>query len=78
MNTARIIYGPTLKSVKVNGIIMWLIKWWLSTSDEHLLLTSRITEEKRTQELQLTSTTSLDEINWNKDIKSLKISVEDN
>ncbi len=53
---------------------MWLIKWWLSISDEQMLLSSRITEERETQELQLTSATALDEINWNKeDIKSLKI-----
>ncbi len=33
-----------------NEIIKWLIKCWLSISDEHLLLTSRITEEKEKQE----------------------------
>lgn len=58
----------------VNEIIRWFIEWWLSISDEHLLLKSRITEGKRNknrkkrrdkqkQELQLTFSHSF---RWNK------------
>ena len=38
---------PSPQRVKVNAIIKWLIKWRLCISDEHLLLTINITEEKR-------------------------------
>ncbi len=41
------LYVSTLQSFEVNEIIIWLIQWGLNFSDEHLLLTGRITEGKR-------------------------------